>query len=86
MSIDNAVANIIAASKDLSPAAIPVLRCWLRDQSGGAVSEICPVQLATWLSNMHPGRAESEHKLAILQVNYLAWLLPEFGKKKRGKP
>lgn len=86
MSIDKAVANIIAASKQLSPAATPVMRVWLREQSDGAVSEICPEQLSAWLSNMHPGWAESEHRLAIYQVNYLAWLLPEFGKKKRGKP
>lgn len=76
MSINDAVANIIAASNQLSAAAIPVMHSWLRAQSNGAVSQICPEQLAAWLSGLHPERARAEHDWTLTQVNYLAWLLP----------
>jgi hypothetical protein len=76
MSTNDAVANIIAASNQLSPAAIPVMQSWLHAQSKGAVSQICPEQLSAWLSDLHPERVKSEHDWTLTQVNYLAWLLP----------
>jgi hypothetical protein len=76
MSVKEAVANIIAASSQLSAAAIPVLHSWLYAQSGGAVSRLCPDALAAWLSNLHPERVRAEHDWTLAQVNYLAWLLP----------
>jgi hypothetical protein len=76
MSINDAVANIIAASSQLSAAAIPVLHSWLHAQSGGAVSRLCPDELTVWLSGLHPERVRAEHDWTLKQVNYLAWLLP----------
>lgn len=76
MSISGAVENIIAASNQLSAAAIPVLHSWLREQSGGAVSQLCPDELADWLSDLPTERVRAEHDWALAQVNYLAWLLP----------
>ena len=80
MSTQDAVTNIIAASTQLSPAAMPVMRSWLREQSGGAVSDICPNQLSAWLSRLRPDQIRSEHDWALQQVNYLAYLLPQFKK------
>ena len=76
MSINDAVANIMSASDQLSAAAIPVMHSWLREQSGGTVSQLCPNQLSTWLSGLHPEQMRAEHDWTLTQVNYLAWLLP----------
>jgi hypothetical protein len=76
MSISDAVANIIAASSQLSLAAIPVMQSWLHAQSKGSVSRICPIELSAWLSDLHPERVKSEHDWTLKQINYLAWLLP----------
>jgi hypothetical protein len=76
MSIQEAVASIIAATNQLSLAAMPVMEAWMREQSGGAVSQVCPDELSAWLSSLHPERVEPEHDWALRQVNYLAWLLP----------
>lgn len=76
MRVKEAVASIIAASSQLSAAAIPVLHSWLREQSGGAVLQLCPDELTTWLSSLHPERARDECEWILQQVNYLAWLLP----------
>jgi hypothetical protein len=82
MSINDAVANIMSASDQLSAAAIPVMHSWLREQSKGAVSQICPEQLSARLSGLHPERARAEHDWTLTQVNYLAWLLPGITPKK----
>lgn len=76
MHVKEAVASIVAASSQLSAAAIPVLRSWLREQSGGAVLQLCPDELTIWLSSLHPERARHECEWILQQVNYLAWLLP----------
>jgi hypothetical protein len=76
MNINDAVANIIAASSQLSPAAIPVMQSWLREQSGGAVLQLCPDELTAWLSSLRPERLQNECDWALQQVDYLAWLLP----------
>ncbi|MDX9991568.1 MAG: hypothetical protein RBS68_05905 [Anaerolineales bacterium] len=83
MSINDAVANILAASKHLSPAATPVLHSWLREQSNGAVLRVCPNQLSAWLSSLHPQRMKAEHDSALAQINYLAWLLPHLKPKNK---
>lgn len=84
MSIETAVANIIAASKKLSTAARPVMEGWLRDQSKGVASRIDQNDLQTWLSGLHPDRVKHEHDWVLAQVNYLTWLLPEAHSKKEG--
>lgn len=76
MSIKQAVTGIIAASNQLSAAAIPVLQSWLREQSNGAVSQVCPDELTAWLSDLRPERVQDECNWTLAQVNYLAWLLP----------
>jgi|GEM_PF-3370264 len=76
MSVKEAVNNIVAASRKLSAAAIPVLQAWLREQSGGIVSQLCPDELTAWLSSLRPERLQNEYDWALRQVDYLAWLLP----------
>lgn len=76
MNVNDAVANIIAASHKLSPATRPVMQSWLREQSNGAASQVCADQLSAWFSSLRPERVKSEHDCMLAQVNYLAWLLP----------
>ena len=76
MSTDAAVQSILAASQNLSPAAIPVMEAWLREQSQGRARRIVQDDLHTWFSTLHPHRVQAEHDLTLAQANYLAWLLP----------
>ena len=76
MSIDAAVKSILAASQKLSPAAIPVMEAWLREQSQGCARRIVHDDLHDWFSSLHPSNVKSEHDLTLAQANYLAWLLP----------
>ena len=76
MSIDVAVKSILAASQNLSPAAIPVMEAWLREQSQGCAMRIALEDLHNWFSSLHPRSIKSEHDMTLAQANYLAWLLP----------
>lgn len=76
MSIDAAVQSILTAFQHLSPAAIPVMEFWLREQSQGCARRIVQDDLHSWFSTLHPRSIQSEHDLMLAQTNYLAWLLP----------
>lgn len=76
MSTDAAVQSILTASQNLSPAAIPVMESWLREQSQGRARRIVQDDLHDWFSSLHPCRVQPEHDMTPAQANYLAWLLP----------
>lgn len=76
MSTDAAVQSILTASQNLSPAAIPVMEAWLREQSQGCARRIAQDDLHDWFSSLHPRRVQPEHDMTLAQANYLAWLLP----------
>ena len=76
MNSDAAVKSILTASQHLSPAAIPVMEAWLREQSQGRARRIVQDDLHDWFTSLHPCSVKSEHDLTLAQANYLAWLLP----------
>jgi len=84
MSIETAVANILAEAKSLSAAAIPIMEGWLLEQSKGVALHICHNDLSAWFSGLRPEQVQSEQGWVVAQIKYLAWLLPEIQLTKEG--
>ena len=62
----------------LPPMMQPVYRSWLKTQSRGALVECTRQEIYIWLNGLHPGQAESEYRLALMEISWLEILACDF--------
>ncbi len=65
-------------AKALLPMAQAVFHAWLKSQSGGAIKKLSHQEIFLWLYGLHPGLAEAEYRLALLEISWLVSLTQDF--------
>jgi len=65
-------------SMGLLPMVRPVYRSWLKAQSRGTLKSDTQEEIFVWLSGLHPGQAESEYRLMLLEISWLEILTRDF--------
>ncbi len=70
--------ELCARSQELSQMMQPVFRSWLKAQSGAALLDCTPGEIFLWLSTLPPGQAESEYRLALMEISWLEMLTGSF--------
>jgi len=68
--------HILAAG--LLPMMQPIYRSWLSAQSHGVLKDCSQEDIFVWLNGLHPGRAEAEYRLMLLEISWLETLTQDF--------
>ena len=70
--------EITARVQGLLPVMQPVCFSWLTAQSSGALETCTQEEIFLWLNDLHPGHAESEYRLILMEISWLETLTEDF--------
>ena len=70
--------ELLILAARLPPMMQPIYCSWLKAQAQGALVECTQEEISLWLNGLHPGQAESEYRLALMEISWLEVLACDF--------